>query len=148
MSKSAMVWATKYKLLSPISLKDGKWDKSGAKEEVHSKLMPRAFVEDRNAHDNNELYVIDEERTAELMKQREQSIVENNERAKRESLTQADLIEAIAGGIKSKEVKSSEPSESWSVKELKDYCKENEISFKGNPGKDKLLQLIYSNEEE
>lgn len=148
MSKSAMVWATKYVLKSPISLKDGTWDKNGAKEEVHSKLLPRAFVEDRNAHNNNELYIIDEEKTTELMKLREQSIIENKERAKRESLTQADLIEAIAGGIKSKPSKSSEPDDTWTAKELKDYCKENSISFKGNPGKDKLLELIYSNEEE
>lgn len=147
MSNSVMVWATKYKLLSPISLKDGKWDKGGAKQEIHSKLMPRAFVEDRNKHDNNELYVIDEEKTAELMKQREVSIAENQERAKRESLTQADLIEAIAGGLKNN-AKSSEPDESWSASDLKEYCKKNSISFKGNPGKGKLLDLIYNNEEE
>lgn len=147
MSKSVMVWATKYKLLSPISLKDGKWDKSGAKQEIHSKLMPRAFVEDRNSHDNNEIYVIDEVKTAELMKQREISIAENQERAKRESLTQADLIEAIAGGLKNNS-KSSDPDDTWTPAELKDYCKKNSIPFKGNPSKVKLLDLIYNNEEE
>lgn len=151
MSNSSMVWATKYQLLSPLSLKDGKWDKNGAKKELKSGLVSRQFVEDRNSHDNNELYVIDEEKTAELMKQREVNSKLNVEKAKREQVGFADLVEGLTKAVAkplNTNSKSSEPDESWTAKELKEYCKDNNISFRGNPGKDKLLELINSNEEE
>ena len=147
MSKSTMVWATKYRLLSPKSIKDGTWREDGAKEELYSKLVPRAFVEDRNSHQNNELYVIDEEKTIELMEDRENSVKENAIKKQKENATTADLIDAIAGKLTKDDTKSTEPDESWTAKELKTYCKDNDISFRGNPSKKTLLELIYNEEE-
>lgn len=71
---SHMVVATKFRIKVPISTKLGTWDVKGAKENLGSKIVTRAFVEDRNSHHNNELYVIDEEATKEMLKKRQANI--------------------------------------------------------------------------
>lgn len=94
-NKSLMVVATKYKLLAPESILQGTFKKDGPKEMVHKKTVLRKFVEDRNSHNNNELYIIDEEATAEMLILREKNIVENVAKKKREKTSTSDLVEAI-----------------------------------------------------
>jgi len=95
-----MVVATKYQLKNPISLKSGTWDEKGHKEEIRTSIVPRAFVEERNSHKNNEIYVIDEEATAEMLIKREEQIKLNEIKAKREKMSTADLVEAVQGKTK------------------------------------------------
>jgi hypothetical protein len=95
---SAMVVARKYRLLSPISIKNGTFDKDGAKKLIHdNKIIPREFVEQRNSFNNNELYVIDKKATELYLKQREEQILINQEKAKKDKLSVSDLVDAIKG---------------------------------------------------
>jgi hypothetical protein len=91
---SNIVVANKYKLLTR---RDGKYDPTGTKEMTQSgKVLKRSYVDERNLHDNNEWYEIDEEATKDLLKQREISLQENELKRKKESLGQADLIDVMA----------------------------------------------------
>jgi hypothetical protein len=91
---SNIVVANKYKLLTR---RDGKYDPTGTKEMTQSgKVLKRSYVDERNLHDNNEWYQIDEEATKDLLKQREISLQENELKRKKESLGQADLIDVMA----------------------------------------------------
>lgn len=73
-NQSHMVVATKYKLTEATSLKQGTFNKNGSKKKIHTKIVKRSFVEDRNSHNNNELYVIDEAATEEMEARREANI--------------------------------------------------------------------------
>ena len=73
-NKSLMVVATKYKLLVPDSIKAGTFKKDSTKEKIHTKNVKRSFVEDRNAHNNNELYIIDEDATEKMEAKRQATI--------------------------------------------------------------------------
>jgi len=94
-NKSLMVVATKYKLLASDSILQGTFKKDGPKEKIHTKNILRKFVEDRNTHNNNELYIIDEEATAEMLKARDKKIIENVAKKKLAKTSTADLVEAI-----------------------------------------------------
>lgn len=96
MSKTILVSATKYRLKVAKSIIEGTWEKDGQREKIHTKVLARKFVEDRNAHDNNEHYVIDEKKSIELTEEREKNIIKNAAQAKREKMTMADLVETIA----------------------------------------------------
>jgi hypothetical protein len=78
---SNIVVANKYKLLTR---RDGKYDPTGTKEMTQSgKVLKRSYVDERNLHDNNEWYEIDEEATKDLLKQREISLQENELKAQK-----------------------------------------------------------------
>lgn len=99
MSKIDMVVAKKYQLLVPKSIKDGTWDLNGSKKLIHdNKILPRFYVEQRNDFNNNELYVIDEVATAEMLEKREENIKKQAEQKKRENITMADLVDTVAKG--------------------------------------------------
>lgn len=98
MSQSTMVWAVKYRLLTPISITKGTFRKDGQKEALDTgKLVPRQWVEDRNSMDNNELYEIDEERTLEIMQEREKNIAKNNANDKFKNLSVAEALLIATG---------------------------------------------------
>ena len=152
-----MVVATKYKLTQPLSINAGTWNKDGAKEEVHTKIVPRAFVEDRNYHNNNELYIIDEAATDEMMEQRELNIIENAKKAKREKMSTSDLIDAIVGSKEDKPKKEKKvkevaktidvmdvdtPNIGWTLEALQTYCRDNDIKHHHANKEAKLLELI------
>jgi hypothetical protein len=91
---SNIVVANKYKLLTR---RHGKYDPTGTKEMTQlGKVLKRSYVDERNLHDNNEWYQIDEEATKDLLKQREISLQENELKRKKESLGQADLIDVMS----------------------------------------------------
>ena len=91
---SNIVVANKYKLLTR---RDGKYDPTGTKEMTQlGKVLKRSYIDERNLHDNNEWYEIDEEATKDLLKQREISLQENELKRKKESLGQADLIDVMS----------------------------------------------------
>jgi hypothetical protein len=145
MSKnSLMVVAKKYKLLTPISIVAGTFDKKGQKEFVHKKIVPRQFVEDRNSHNNNELYVIDEEATKEMILMREEELKKNEIKKAKENVSMSDLVTAIAGNSESQSYPDDEPNKDWTVKQLKAYCKDNGIKFHHKAKEAKLLELINS----
>ena len=92
-----MVFARKWQLMTPISMKAGTFDKQGQKKELHDwKLVPRYWVEQRNSHDNNEWYEVDEEMTADAMVLREKNIRLNEEKREKEAVSTSDLVGAIA----------------------------------------------------
>lgn len=142
MNESQMVVATKYKLTNPISLKSGTWDKEGSKQKVRTSVLLRSYVEDRNTHDNNELYVIDEEATLEMLKQREISIKENIKRDKRNKASFADLVEAVATPKESvKKQTKVEEDDSDEIEALKVELNEKGIKFHHKSGINKLREL-------
>ncbi len=76
--KSLMVVATKYRLKETVSVTKGTYNKKGSKENLGKKIVARAFVEDRNSHENNELYIIDEKATEEMVIERQKNIDKKN----------------------------------------------------------------------
>ena len=94
-NQSQMVVATKYKLRTPLSIKDGTWKKDTGREKIHTKFIPRRVVENRNQQMNNELYIIDEDATEKYYEQREKNIIENAAKEKRALTSTADLVDAV-----------------------------------------------------
>jgi hypothetical protein len=157
-----MVVADKYKLTQPLSINAGTWKKDGVKEHIHRKIVTRDFVENRNSHTNNELYIIDEEATLEMIEQREKNIILNAEKSRKEKMTTSDLVEAIIGNQKPKvkkpkaektvkveddkkpniELPEGEPNIEWSIGQIQSYCKVNNIKFHHMAKAEKLLELI------
>jgi len=155
-----MVVATKYLLKVPKSVKEGTWDKNGYKEEIHTKIIPRAFVNERNSHDNNELYIIDEEATDKMMETREKNILAKAEKNKREAVSTADLVDAIAGRVAPVEnpvnivTGNNGPVEGAIVpgklkrfedmdeKELRQYSLNNSIKQHPKAGAKKMVEVI------
>ena len=135
-NKSQMVVAEKFQLTEPLSINGGTWRKDGRKQLVHRKVVSRQFVEDRNSHDNNELYVIDEEASLELEAQRTLNIKEKEENAKREKLTTADLIDAM---VNKTSKKVEEPRE---IDLLRAECDELNIEYSPRAGVKKLKELL------
>lgn len=91
-----MVMASKYRLKEFKSVQQGLYDQEGSKELIHeNKLIARDYVEMRNSEENNELYVIDEDATKAYLKQREENVKENEEKAKRASVSQDDILKAL-----------------------------------------------------
>ena len=72
-NQSTMVVATKYRLTRPDSITKGTWKKTD-KEKIHTKIVKRSYVEDRNSHNNNELYIIDDAATEKMLAKREANI--------------------------------------------------------------------------
>jgi hypothetical protein len=154
-----MVVATLHRLKEGVRYREGVWSDPGRYEEISTKIVSRQFVHDRNGHNNNENYTIDEKATAELMVKREANIIENAEKDKRSKMTTSDLVDAIVGKKESKPVKKSEkpitredtvsielpegdPSEEWTLGQLQHYCKINDIKFHHASKAPKLLELI------
>lgn len=165
---STMVVADKYQLLEPVSQLAGTWNKAGGKKHLGRKIVPRSYVEDRNSHNNNELYIIDEAATVAMLEERERNIVENAEKRSKENVTMADLVGTVADALKGDKPKktsgkaetvktdekidapvkdegnSEEPSNTWSEQALRDYCDKQTppIVYHHKAGKSKLLELI------
>lgn len=138
-----MVWARKYQLLIPSQRQKGVYStEENSKKLIYQKLVPRSYVEDRNSHPNNELYEIDEEKTSQLMKERENNIIDNAEKAKLENVGMHDLIRAIGANqstsptITAKEVKKT-PIETI----VKDEVDEVESSMDDDLSGKTLLEL-------
>ena len=155
------VLAIKWRLLVPISIKDGTFKQDGAKEMIHDKkLVNRHFASQRNEIQNNEFYEFLEEETTELMKIREGNILKNAETRKKESLGISDLATAVIELAKPKvkavvelaepkgkavvELPEGEPNEDWNKAQLILFCEENDIEHKKTFGAEKLLELIKS----
>jgi len=144
------VLAIKWRLLVPISIKDGTFKQDGAKEMIHDKkLVNRHFASQRNEIQNNEFYEFLEEETTELMKIREGNILKNAEIRKKESLGISDLATAVIELAKPKvkavvELPEGEPNEDWNKAQLILFCEENDIEHKKTFGAEKLLELIKS----
>ena len=136
-----MVMAKKYELQVKIQGSTA-YQKDGQRKLIHdNKFIQRWWVEERNKHENNELYVVDEEATEAAYELQAKNIEENAEKAKRSKVSMADLVDSVVTGMSKKE-KSEEPDETWKVKELKEYCDENEISYHHKAGKAKLIECI------
>lgn len=123
-SQSQMVWAKKWQLKTPLSLKAGTYDPNGTKEMKHDwKLVPRDWVEYRNSQPNNELYEVDEEETDRLMELREENIKLQEEKKKKESVSNADLVGAIAH-MASKHVEAETPQVNEELEDARARYKE------------------------
>lgn len=126
---------------------NGKYLKEGTRQLVQKgKVLPRTYVEDRNSHENNELYVIDETATEELQELRAQSLKENEAKRKKESLTQADLVDAMvkmAGAVKGDSKESSNEDEE--KEELRAKLDELGVKYSNRAGVKKLKELLDEN---
>ena len=126
------VWADRYVLKELISVREGKYNQNGSKELKGSGLYLRSFVEARNLVDNNELYVIDEDKTSELMKTREENIKKQTEEKEKVKESKEDVL---ANALLKALGKTSTP-EPEQVKEavnfdaLKDIIKEEDLGIR------------------
>lgn len=168
---SNLVLAERYELKVPASIKDNTWKSDGQKElKAKKKLISRNFALSRiesgkmydqkgkeieNIRSNNELYIIYEEETVEVMKQRDKNIIKNAEKAKKEKMGMSDLVDAVVNKSEKPKAKKKEASkkvESNDTKsvddmdkdELKKYCDDNELKYHHKAGKEKLLEIIKS----
>lgn len=104
-----MVYATKYKLLIAESKKDGLYRNTGQAHEREfqtNKVVPRLYVEERNAAMNAELWVIDEEKTKELDAIREQNLIKQAHDKKNASATMGDLVNVLGNALAGKAPKT------------------------------------------
>lgn len=125
-----MVVARKYELTERDTSEGSKtaYKTDGAKREIHGdKLVPRHWVEERNSHPNNEHYVIDEDKTAEMMIQRDKNVKENAIKDKRSKATMADLVDALSGNRSGVPVLSEELTSEPDVSKEELSKKDNEI---------------------
>lgn len=149
---SNLVLVEKWELKVPKSISKGTWDKEGQKELKHGKkLVNRDYVLARNKVDNNELYILFEDETKELMKVRDQNIIANAEKERKAKMGTSELVDAILNGKKPKEKAPKEKVEptltdfdSMNVEQLKKYCDDNGIKYHHKAGKEKLLEIIKS----
>lgn len=157
MNTQDMVFAEKF-ILARVN---GKWDTS-TRTSKGVKLVPRQWVEDRNVQDNNEYYVIDEERSKGIPEAREANAIKNAERIKRKEVSQGDMVEALAAAIKGssqEKPKVTKPKPSpkkeveknnqegidlaaASIDDMKAYCDDNGIEYHHKAGHGKLIELI------
>lgn len=157
---STHVVATKYRLLEAVSLKENKYNVNGSKENLGTKIVPRQYVEDRNSQVNNELYIIDEDATVEMLKKREQSIIENNAKAEKEKVSNADIVTALVNKISGnkevekpkkvekeakKEVESNDEYAKYSTDDLKKQLESKGIEYHHKAGRSKLIELLTNN---
>ena len=144
-----MVVATRYRLKEAISQKDGIYNEQGSKEDLGTRMVLRSYVEDRNSRRNNEIYVIDEEKTIENEKLREANIIKNAEDKQKEKVTNADVVGALVSLVANKEkpkkaekvVKVEEPKDELTIDELKEALNEAGIEFHHKAGLNKLKEL-------
>lgn len=137
---SDLVVANKYRLLTR---RNGKYDKDGTKDLVQEeKVVMRSFVEDRNKHDNNEFYVIDEEKTAELLKVREQNLIDNAKKREKEKLGQSDLVDAMTKMADA----VSKQSNGDEKEDLRAQLDEMGVAYDKRAGVKKLRELIEQNQ--
>ena len=146
--------ASKYEL--EVKIKGGTaYQEDGQKTLVHeNKFISRWWVEDRNLHNNNELYVIDEEATDAAYIKREKNQKENALKAKRENVTMADLVGVVAEAVSDKPKKKAKKVEEIkdveveidldadSIESLRARCEALNIKYHHKAGKEKLLELI------
>lgn len=98
-----MVVATRYRLRTPISIKEGTFDPNGDKVQLGKpKFLSRAYVEQRNSFSNNELYIIDEEATKAYYEQRDANIEANALKEASKNVTAQDLVNALREGVQAK----------------------------------------------
>lgn len=161
---SKLVWAARYKLTEPISVKNGVFNTKGGKKLMFERLVNRAYAvkcnkaglmfddqgkEIEGRRSNNEIYLIDEEKTAKLMALRDENIIKNAEKKRKESLGQSDLVDAIKGLTFASENKSPSNGQTTEVKkdspklvDLRKYCDDNGIEYHHKAGEKKLQELI------
>ena len=138
MENSQMVIADKYQLLEPINQSQQIYNEKGSKKHLGRKAVLRSFVDERNQHKNNELYIIDEEATKEFYEKREAQIILNKQREAKEKLSQADLIDLMIAGksnndnseledlrLEYKEKFGKNASKVWGIKKLTSLLNEN-----------------------
>jgi hypothetical protein len=142
---SKLVYAERYELeVNAGSKKVGNFSTTGQRKLTKKGLVDRIFVTQRIAvgiiykdgkaiegiRSNNELYVIDEEKTAELMKLRDENVIKNAEKAKKENLGQSDLVDAIKNLGVAQPATGGAPDQTVEIDELKAKNKKLEESAK------------------
>ena len=106
-NQSHMVVATKYRLKEMKSQKDGTWNLKGSKEDLGTKILKRSFVEDRNSHQNNELYVVDEKKTEEMLELREANIEAKKNGTKVIPAVKEPVVETITHVLTKEDLKKN-----------------------------------------
>jgi hypothetical protein len=147
MNQSIMVVAKKYILeVRKATDKGETYQVDGQKKLVQDNVVcQRSWIMSRNATDNNELYVIDEEATAELQLDIEARRAKNLEDRQMKNVGIPELVKALNPTKEVKAKREGEPDEDWDTSELKQYCEDNNISFHHKNGRVKLLELINEN---
>lgn len=141
-----MVMASKYELQVKIPGKTA-YQKDGQKKQVHeNKAMPRWWVEDRNSHENNEIYIIDEEATEEYNNSRAANVKANELKKKKANVSMADLVEVVAEAVADKPKKKAKKVEDLedenTVESLRAECDALDIEYHPRAGVKKLKELL------
>lgn len=157
MSKSLMVITSKYRLLVPISIKEGRYDVEGQKKLVRENVqLKRKWVEERNKQQNNELYVIDEEASSKLSALRTESIEKQAEQRKLDNVSTVEMLGSLVKGIQGiQQPVATNPTpptpqvdaKAVEKKALQDQCDLLEIEYSKQAGIPKLKELIANHEK-
>lgn len=157
MNSKIMVVASKYQLLTRIN---GQYKEDGDKKlifedrVVSEDTVTRANTEHRGH--GNIMWVVNEEKTAELPNMREEKALQMQAKSQAEAASKDDLAKAIIRNLReegnkpAKKTKKAEPKEAeengeysnLSIDELKALCDERGIEYHHKAGKGKLIELL------
>lgn len=148
-----MVVAKEVKLKEAISLKAGTFNPNGSYDVIReSVIVPRSYIDRVNLRlgDKGQLgvqgsryYIIDDEATKEMVKEREKSVKRNAEQRKLENVSTNDLLRAMVESNNPQPKKEEAKSE---LDELREKCDELGISYKKTQGAKTLKSLIEKSE--
>lgn len=156
---SNLVLAEKWELKVPVGIKAGTWKTDGHKElKVSKKLVSRHYVLSRieagkmynekgnlieNVRSNNELYKLFEDETKELMKVREENIIKNAEKDRKNKMGMSDLVDAVNKTPEKLIKKPKKVVESNSeLDRLRVLCDEEGIKYHHAAKESKLKELL------
>ena len=138
--KSYLVWAERFNLKELKSQKDGTYNQNGSKESKGAAMIVRSYAEARNAQENNEIYVFDEEKTSELMILREQNIKKQAQEAEKKKISSEDvlanaLVKALGRKEEVQEIVKPEPKKEVApivdtLEDLKYIIKEEDLGIR------------------
>lgn len=156
---SNLVLAEKWELKVPVGIKAGTWKSDGDKKlKISKKLISRHFALSRieagkmyddkgelikNIRSNNELYILFEDETKEIMKTREKNIIENAEKERKNKMGMSDLVDAVNRTPEKLTKKSNKVVESnTELDRLRVLCDEKGIKYHHAAKESKLNELL------
>lgn len=141
-----MVVATEVELLESTSLKYGKFNPEGSKKTVREQvIVPRSYVERVNGENGKKFYIVDEEATEQMTKDRNANLKRKAEEAKTQNVSTNDLLRALISEQKSEPGASKEKTE---LDLLRERCDELGIPYKKTQGVKTLNSLIEKAEKD
>ena len=134
---SHLVWAERFTLLELKSQREGTYNLNGSKKSQGANLVVRSFAVARNAVNNSEIYIFDENKTDEINIIREANIIKNVEEENKKNISSEDAMAAAL--VKALGKATGTPTPEKTIKEdtledLKIIIKDNDLGIRISKG--------------